>query len=173
MSNSVWTDGHDPVTSERYRQKSFFMEIYLSLGSNLGDRRHNLEEALYRLDLALGRHYDAVSDFIYTEPWGFESSDWFLNAAVRYCLDVPRGTDVKYFAHNVLRKCKLIEVQMGRTGGPEYDSGGNRVYHSRIIDIDILLVDDVHINDDDLKIPHPLMFERDFVMIPLRQILNV
>ena len=148
------------------------IELYLGLGSNSGDRKAGLHRALEMLDSALGTHYDAVSDFIETEPWGFESPDLFLNAVARYVLDVPRGTDAGRLAHGILGKCKAIERQMGRTGGPEYDNEGRRVYHSRIIDIDILLLGDVSIDDNDLKIPHPLMQDRDFVMVPLRQILR-
>ena len=148
------------------------IDLYLGLGSNSGDRKAGLHRALDMLDSALGTHYDAVSDFIETEPWGFESPDLFLNAVVRYVLDVPRGTDVSRLAHSILDKCKAIEREMGRTGSPEYDDSGHRIYRSRIIDIDILLLGDFRIDEDDLKIPHPLMQERDFVMIPLRQILN-
>lgn len=146
------------------------IDLYLGLGSNLGDRRGNLLEALKRLDAGLGVSHDAVSDFVETEPWGFDSDDRFLNAVVRYALDVPCGTDMPRFAHDILDLCKSVEKEMGRTGGPEYDADGNRIYHSRIIDIDILLFGDLHIDDDDLKIPHPLMQKRDFVMVPLRQV---
>lgn len=144
--------------------------LYLGLGSNLGDRRQNLLDAVKRLDMAFAVHYDALSDFVQTEPWGFESDDLFLNAAVRYRLSVPRGTCMNAFAHEILRKCKAVEAEMGRTGKPEYDSEGKRIYRSRVIDIDILLLGDFRIDDNDLKIPHPFMRERDFVMIPLRQI---
>ena len=70
------------------------IDLYLGLGSNLGDRRGNLLEALKRLDAGLGVSHDAVSDFVETEPWGFDSDDRFLNAVVRYALDVPCGTDM-------------------------------------------------------------------------------
>lgn len=145
--------------------------LYLGLGSNLGDRSQNLIDAVRRLDGALGVHHDALSGFVETEPWGFESDDLFLNAAVRYSLSVPRGTDMNSLAHEILRKCKTVESEMGRTGKPEYDAEGKRIYSSRIIDIDILLLGDISLNTPDLVIPHPLMQERDFVMIPLRQIL--
>ena len=148
------------------------VDLYLGLGSNSGDRKASLHRALEMLDSALGTHYDAVSDFIETEPWGFDSPDLFLNAVVRYVLDVPRGTEICRFAHSILDKCKEIERKMGRTGSPEYDDSGHRIYHSRIVDIDILLLGDFRIDEDDLKIPHPLMLERDFVMIPLRQIIK-
>lgn len=148
------------------------VEVYLGLGTNLGDRRANLSEALRRLDEAFGCHYAAVSGFMETEPWGFDSGDRFLNAAVKYILTVPQGIPHSGYARDILRICKEIERSMGRSGSPEYDKNGNRIYRSRIIDIDILMASDWHIDEPDLKIPHPLMQERDFVMIPLRQIMN-
>lgn len=148
------------------------VQVYLGLGTNLGDREKNLLEALKRLDEAFGCRYAAVSDFIETEPWGFDSEDRFLNAAVKYILTVPLETPHSVYARNILRICKEIEGAMGRTGSPEYDKSGNRIYRSRIIDIDILRIGDWRIDEPDLKIPHPLMQERDFVMIPLRQIMN-
>ncbi len=152
--------------------------LYLGLGSNLGDRSANLEEALRRLDEAFGQHWTALSDFMETEPWGFESKDNFLNAVVRYDVEIASESGQKRdssdlasaFAERVLRICKEIEKEMGRTGGPEYDEAGKRIYHSRIIDIDILLLGDFKVDMEDLKIPHPLMRQRDFVMGPLRQI---
>ncbi len=148
------------------------IDLYLGLGSSSGDRKANLHRALELLDKALDVHYDAVSDFIETEPWGFDSPDMFLNAAVRYVLNFPDGTDAGQFAHDILDKCKAIERQLGRTDVPEYDKDGRRVYHSRIIDIDILLLGNLHIDEEDLKIPHPLMHEREFVTVPLRQIIK-
>ena len=152
--------------------------VYLLLGSNLGERRRYLESASARLvgellpECMQGKRNEAVkcSSVYETEPWGFDSDDRFLNAVVRYALDVPCGTDMPRFAHDILDLCKSVEKEMGRTGGPEYDADGNRIYHSRIIDIDILFFGDLQMDDDDLKIPHPLMQKRDFVMVPLRQI---
>lgn len=160
----------DGLTMAEAGNSGMEVMLYLGLGSNLGDRRQNLLDAVRRLDKAFAVHYDALSDFVRTEPWGFESDDLFLNAAVRYRLSVPRGTCMNVFAHEILRICKAVETEMGRTGKPEYDSEGKRIYRSRVIDIDILLLGDFRIDDNDLKIPHPFMRERDFVMIPLRQI---
>lgn len=160
----------DRLTMAEAGNSGMEVMLYLGLGSNLGDRRQNLLDAVRRLDMAFAVHYDALSDFVQTEPWGFESDDLFLNAAVRYRLSVPRGTCMNVFAHEILRICKAVETEMGRTGKPEYDSEGKRIYRSRVIDIDILLLGDFRIDDNDLKIPHPFMRERDFVMIPLRQI---
>lgn len=149
------------------------VSIYLGLGSNLGDRKRNILEAVVRLDKFFGVGYSALSSLIETEPWGFESEDKFVNAAVRYDVDVPHGTDMKEFSYSVLRTCKSIEKELGRTGSPEYDAEGKRVYRSRTIDIDILAAGDFEINESNLTIPHPRMQERDFVMIPLREILNI
>lgn len=146
------------------------IEVYLSLGTNIGDRNANLVKALDALDNAFGRYYDALSGFYETEPWGFESDTEFLNAAVKYSFYVPRGTDMYDFGKGILRKCKEIEHSMGRTGTAEYDSDGKRIYSSRIIDIDILLTGDSRIDMEDLKVPHPLMAVREFVMIPLMDI---
>lgn len=101
----------------------------------------------------------AQSAFLQTAPWGFESKNSFLNAAVRV------ETDLSPFA--VLRITQDIERRMGRT----HKSVGG-IYHDRIIDIDILLYDDLHLSTPELTIPHPHINERDFVLIPLSQIIQ-
>ena len=135
--------------------------VYFSLGTNQGDRRAQIDEALRRLDAAIGRPYEALSSIIETPSWGFEGPD-FLNCVVRYrTARRPR---------TLLKICKKIERAMGRTGGPEYDAEGRRIYHDRPIDIDILLYGDERVDEPDLQSPHPLMEQRDFVMRPLREI---
>lgn len=146
------------------------IEVYLGLGTDIGDRKANLLCAIDELDHSFGKHYDAVSGFMETEPWGFESDTKFLNAAVLYRI-VPRGTDMVAFGRWILGVCKEIERKMGRRGEPEYDATGKRIYRSRVIDIDILLIGNVRIDEADLKVPHPLMKEREFVMVPLSEIL--
>ena len=136
-------------------------DVYLSLGSNLGDRRANIDEALRRLDRAIGRPYDALSSIIETLSWGFDGPD-FLNCVVRY--RTARRPET------LLKICKRIERAMGRRGVPEYDAEGRRIYHDRPIDIDILLYGDERVDTPELKVPHPLMHERDFVMRPLAEI---
>ena len=136
-------------------------DVYLSLGSNLGDRRANIDEALRRLDKAVGRPYDALSSIIETPSWGFDGPD-FLNCVVRY--RTARRPET------LLKICKRIERAMGRRGEPEYDAEGRRIYRDRPIDIDILLYGDERIDTPDLQVPHPLMGERDFVMRPLAEI---
>jgi len=146
------------------------VKLYLSLGSNQGDRRRNLEDALSCLNIDLKTPYKAVSSFIETEPWGFESDEKFLNAVALYELDLPENYNAEAEGLMILEICKDIERRMGRTGSPEYDETGERIYRSRPIDIDILLLGDDRIDCEELTVPHKHMYERDFVMIPLKEI---
>ncbi len=132
--------------------------VYLGLGTNLGDRRHNIAEAVRLIGERVGT-VRRLSSLFETEPWGFSSDNMFVNAAVKVdTMLSPRG---------VLEATQAIERIMGRT-----EKSANRQYHDRLIDIDILIYDDVKIDEPDLKIPHPLMHERDFVMRPLGEILQ-
>lgn len=123
------------------------------------------------LNVELGTPYTAVSSLLETEPWGFESEDKFLNAAVRYQLRLRKGYNPEAEGLMILEICKDIERRLGRTGKPQYDERGERVYTDRPIDIDILLFGDNKIDCEELTVPHKLMYERDFVMIPLREIM--
>ena len=146
------------------------VDLYLSLGSNQGDRSYNIETALSLLNIELKKPYRAVSSLIETEPWGFESDEKFINAAVHYELEFPKGYNAEAEALMILEICKDIERRLGRTGIPQYNEKGERIYTSRPIDIDILLFGDNRIDCPELTIPHKLMHERDFVMIPLKEI---
>lgn len=130
--------------------------VYLGLGSNMGDRRSLLLKACEAIDRRVG-HVQRCSSFIETEPWGFVSAHPFLNAVV--CVQ----TDLS--PHAVLRVTQSIERSLGRT-----QKSVDGSYHDRPIDIDILLYDDLVVDEPDLKIPHPLMHQRDFVMQPLNEI---
>ena len=110
------------------------VSLYLSLGSNMGDRRENIETAISMLNIELGSPYKAVSSFIETEPWGFESEDRFINAAVMYELYFPEGYNPEAEGLMILEKCKDIERRLGRTGQPSYDETGKRIYASRPIE---------------------------------------
>lgn len=134
------------------------MIAYLSLGTNLGNKRKNIAEAINYIGELVG---DVVrqSALYETEPWGFRSDNRFVNAAV--CVDTQLSP------RRLLEVTQRIEREMGRT----LKSDGGE-YHDRIIDIDILLYGDLHIDEPDLKIPHPLMHERDFVMTPLNEIME-
>ncbi|MDE5571948.1 MAG: 2-amino-4-hydroxy-6-hydroxymethyldihydropteridine diphosphokinase [Prevotella sp.] len=137
-------------------------QLYLGLGSNLGDRECNLRETIRLLGERVGE-VTRQSSFIETEPWGFQSDNRFLNAAVLCLTDkTPR---------EVLQLTQQIERDMGRCKVTDVKSH-SRQYADRTVDIDILLYDDLTIDEPDLKVPHPLMYERDFVMLPLKQITN-
>lgn len=131
---------------------------YLSLGSNLGDRHATMQSAILLLDSQAGT-VDRMSSAIETEPWGFKSANKFLNMCVRITTTLS--------PEQLLATTKDIELQLGRT-----TKSVNGQYHDRPIDIDILTYDDLHINTPSLTLPHPHMHERDFVMIPLREILD-
>lgn len=132
-------------------------KVYLSLGSNLGDRKYEIKRAVELIGERIGA-VECVSSLYETEPWGFSSDNMFVNAAV--CVSThltPRA---------LLEATQAIERDMGRTA-----KSVNGQYHDRTIDIDILLYDNIKVDEPDLKIPHPLMNERDFVMKPLKEIL--
>lgn len=154
------------------REDRVKVDLYLSLGSNQGDRRKNIEDAISLLNIELRTPYKAVSSFLETEPWGFESDAKFVNAAVHYELDLKKGYNPEAEGLMVLEICKDIERRMGRTGKPQYDERGERIYTDRPIDIDILLFGDDKIDCEELTVPHRLMYERDFVMIPLNEIIT-
>ena len=129
--------------------------MYLSLGSNLGNKKKNLEDALSLISDLVG-HVCRVSSFIETEPWGFDSKNTFLNAA---CL-----VETALTPEQCLNITQEIERKLGRTA----KSGDS--YEDRPIDIDLLSYDNLNINTPELTLPHPRMHEREFVMIPLQEI---
>ena len=133
--------------------------VYLSLGSNLGDREATMRRAIGLLNERAGS-VDRQSSFIETEPWGFESTNKFLNMCVRLLTTLS--------PEQLLMATKQIERELGRT-----QKSVNGQYHDRPIDIDILMYDDVHLDSIDITLPHPHMQEREFVMKPLREILSI
>lgn len=130
--------------------------LFLSLGSNLGDKRDNLLRTIEKLSSALGTPA-AVSSIIETEPWGFTSANSFFNCVAAF--DTPLSPT------EILHITQETEREMGRTA-----KSVNGEYKDRIIDIDILLYGDETINTENLTIPHPLMHKRLFVLEPLAQI---
>ena len=142
------------------------------MGSNTGDRKRNIEDALSLLNIELGTPFKRVSSLIETDPWGFESDHRFINAAVLYELEMKKGYNPEAEGLMILEICKDIERKLGRTGSPQYDGDGNRLYSDRPVDIDILLFGDNRIDCEELTVPHKLMYERDFVMVPLKEINN-
>ena len=142
-------------------------QVYLGLGSNLGDKEENLRKAISLINEQIGTVV-RQSALFYSEPWGYESENQFVNAVI--LVETPLSP------HQVLKANQHIEHQLGKTEVHATDRPSpssnhpSPIYHDRPIDIDILLFDDLHIDEPDLKIPHPLMHERPFVMIPLNEI---
>ncbi len=143
------------------------MEIYLSLGGNLGDRRRNIMAAVDRLDKAIGSEHVRMSALEESPAWGF-SGPPFLDCIAVYDSDkFPQDADG---ARSLLTVCKRIEREMGRTDAPEYAPDGRRRYHDRTIDIDILLFGNLRMNTAELTVPHRLISDRPFIMKPLREV---
>lgn len=130
--------------------------VYLSLGSNLGDREENLNKAVRLLNERAGRVISR-SAFYYSEPWGFTSDNGFVNI----CLMME--TELDPIA--LLDETQAVEKEVGRM---KKSVGG--VYSDRMIDVDILLIDHEVIKTDRLTVPHPLMEQRAFVLEPLSEI---
>lgn len=128
----------------------------------MGDRRRLMERAIEEIEKQIG-HVVRQSAFYETEPWGFESPNLFLNAAV--CVET------ELTPRQLLQMTQHIERSLGRRKNVNCNLS-NRKYVDRPIDIDILLYDDLTVDEPDLKIPHPLMYEREFVMKPLREIIE-
>lgn len=141
------------------------MLIYFGIGTNLGNREANLREALQLLDERVGEQL-ACSSVYRSAPMGFVSDNEFANIVTVY--------DTDYSPEEVLLITQQIEREMGRT-----EKSVNGVYHDRVIDIDLLQArgdEAIRRSGETLTLPHPSMQERDFVMIPLReveQILNI
>lgn len=131
-------------------------ELYLSLGSNMGDRQALLESAVSLLNERVGEVVLA-SALIETEPWGFKSENLFLNQAVKVLTELSPA--------DALAVTQEIERELGRT---RKSTDGH--YHDRPVDIDLLVYDDAVISEPGLKIPHPLMHKRRFVLEPLCEI---
>lgn len=157
-------------TSPKRSARWGYADLYLSLGSNLGDREDFLRKALISLNRSYGR-YKALSGIIETEPLGFRSDNRFLNCCVRYSVR-RRSPDLFADAFGILCRLKQIEASLGREvlPTPETDADGRRIYRDRPIDIDILFYGSLRTGDETLTVPHPRIMERDFVKIPLREI---
>ncbi|MEQ1718538.1 MAG: 2-amino-4-hydroxy-6-hydroxymethyldihydropteridine diphosphokinase [Hyphomicrobium sp.] len=126
----------------------------LGLGSNVGDKQANIAQAIALLtakgDITLvGRSRDYRS-----APWGVEAQDWFVNAAVTVA--------TKLSARELLGRCQGVESEMGRVRRQKWGP--------RIIDVDILTYHDAMIDDPDLIVPHPLIGQRAFVLVPLMDV---
>lgn len=133
------------------------MKIVLGFGSNLGDREEYILSAYRLLEKELGELIKK-SSFIETPAWGFESDNSFINSVAEF--------ETQKTPLEALEICNKIEKELGRERNPLHIG-----YQNRTIDIDILFYEDIVLDTPTLKIPHPLIEERDFVLTPLKEIL--
>ena len=122
--------------------------ILLSLGSNLGARESYLHQAVVALN-RIGKVIE-TSPILRSEPWGYESDNYYLNQLVEITTDLS--------PYELLKATQQIERDLGRTS-----KSVDGVYSDRTIDIDILLFDDEIINSEELIVPHPGIEDRDFI----------
>ncbi len=129
-------------------------EVYIGLGSNMGDRDANLQAALNLIRDIIDVQIKDMSSIYITEPWGNKNQEDFLNQVIRI--------ETYLSARELLEELQKIEIKMGR----------QRTEHwgPRNIDLDILLYGNEIVDFPDLKIPHPYAQQRLFVLIPLEEI---
>ena len=132
------------------------MNYYLNIGSNMGDRRDNLYRAV--VALAAQTQECAVSSIVESEPWGFESENRFMNLGVSFDSDIE--------PQEMLDRIHDIERSLGSASHRDADGG----YIDRLVDIDIVAIDDLVIDTPTLQVPHPHLPERDFFLIPMQQL---
>ena len=129
--------------------------VYIGIGSNLGDRKANTLEAVERVSKLPGTRLVRASSLYESEPLG-NAKTWFVNSAIEVETEFPPDA--------LLRRLKAIEAAMGRKRVK-----GKR-WGSRVIDLDILLCDQEVVEKRTLKIPHPEMHKRRFVLLPLAEL---
>jgi len=129
--------------------------VYIGLGSNLGDRKANIREAEERLSKLPETRISKTSSLYESEPLG-NAKTWFINSVVEI--------ETEFEAEELLKRTRAIETTMGRKRVK-----GKR-WGSRVIDIDILLFDNQTVAKRTLKIPHPEMHKRRFVLLPLSEL---
>lgn len=127
--------------------------VFLALGTNIGDRHRHLTDALNLISTGIGKIIKQ-SSIHETKAWGNTNQDDFLNMVIR--------VETELTPLQLLSECQSIEQQLGRIREEKWGP--------RIIDIDILYYHDEKVNEEHLVIPHPHINERDFVLLPLREI---
>ena len=130
--------------------------VYLSLGSNLGDRLGYVQQAASILGTTNDIHIVATSSFYEAEPWQMDSPNWFVNAIVQITTSLS--------PEELLIVIQRIETQLGR------EDSGVRPYTDRTIDIDILFYDDRLINTEKLIVPHRFFHRRACMLVPMLEI---
>lgn len=132
--------------------------VYLSLGSNFGDRVGYLQQAASQIGMIKDVNIVTSSSFYETEPWRMNSENWFVNAVMQISTTLS--------PIDLLHECQRIETSLGR---PKNHFDNNK-YMDRTIDIDILFYDNLITCNDELTIPHPRLHKRAFVLVPMLEI---
>ena len=127
---------------------------YLGFGTNLGDREKNLDRAIISLDSRPDLAILRISGIYETEPWGMTDQPNFLNMVAEIATSISLG--------ELLERVKKLEQDMGREDGPRFGP--------RLIDVDILLLEDQMVDQPDLQIPHASLHLRAFVLVPLAEL---
>ena len=130
------------------------MDVFLGLGSNVGDREDYMMQALTAIGGLEKSRIQDISSIYETEPWGKKDQGIFLNQVVE--------VETQITPHELLRMCKKIEEKLGRKNGKAWDP--------RTMDIDLLLYGDRIVEEAELRVPHPRLQGRRFVLIPLDEI---
>ena len=127
---------------------------YLGFGTNLGDREKNLDRAIISLDSRPDLAILRISGIYETEPWGMTDQPNFLNMVAEIVTSIS--------LNELLKRVKKLEQDMGREDGPRFGP--------RLIDVDILLLEDQVVDQPDLQIPHASLHLRAFVLVPLAEL---
>ena len=127
---------------------------YLGFGTNLGDREKNLDRAIISLDSRPDLAVLRTSGIYETEPWGMTDQPNFLNMVAEIVTSIS--------LNELLKRVKKLEQDMGREDGPRFGP--------RLIDVDILLLEDQMVDQPDLRIPHASLHLRAFVLVPLAEL---
>ncbi len=140
--------------SKQPTKPAVFFDAAIGLGSNIGDKAKNINRAIALLTADERVKLVARSRDYRSAPWGISEQDWFVNACVTIATDLS--------ARELLKVCQDVENNMGRERKQKWGP--------RLIDVDILTYRDQTIRETDLTVPHPLIAERGFVMIPLQEV---
>ncbi len=131
-------------------------KAYLSLGTNMGDRLSNIQQAVRLLTSDNNIKLLRASSFYETQPWGLSEQNWFINAAI--------AVETELSPIELLRVCQNIEEKLGRI------REGKPKWSERIIDIDILFYDDLIFKNEILEIPHKYVHKRAFALVPMIEV---
>jgi 2-amino-4-hydroxy-6-hydroxymethyldihydropteridine diphosphokinase len=130
--------------------------VLIALGGNVGDVRATFEEAVADICAIAGARLEARSSDYATPPWGEQDQARFVNS----CIEIKTALD----PHALLATLQEVERKFGR------DRAGERRWGPRTLDLDIIAYDDLALSDPELTLPHPRLFERAFVLVPLAEI---